>query len=99
MSDRTEPPVPLAGFKTLLFFTLDTAQGLEKFLGAWAHMLAVSGDLVDMVHAHPAIADGGREIQMNVIFPRPGMYRIWIQTQRKGRINTIPFTLPVKELQ
>ena len=99
ISLRTEPPAPIAGFKTLLFFTLDTAEGLEKFLGAWAHMLAVSGDLVDMVHAHPAIADGGPRIQMNVIFPRPGMYRVWIQTQRNGRVNTIPFTVPVKELQ
>ena len=99
ISLRTEPPEPIAGFKTLLFFTLDTAEGLEKFLGAWAHMLAASGDLVDMVHAHPAIADGGPRIQMNVIFPRPGMYRVWIQTQRNGRVNTIPFTVPVKELR
>ena len=95
----TEPAEPTAGFKTLLFFGLDTAEGLEKFLGAWAHMLAVSGDLVDMIHAHPVIADGGPQIQINVIFPRPGMYRVWIQTQRNGRVNTIPFTVPVKELR
>ena len=94
-----DPPEPIAGQKTLLFFGLDTAQGLEKFLGAWAHMLAVSDDLVDTIHAHPTIADGGPQIQLNMIFPRPGMYRIWIQTQREGRVNTIPFTVPVKELR
>ena len=94
-----DPPEPIAGQKTLLFFSLDTAQGLEKFLGAWAHMLAVSDDLVDTIHAHPTIADGGPQIQLNMIFPRPGMYRIWIQTQREGRVNTIPFTVPVKELR
>ena len=94
-----DPPEPIAGQRTLLFFGLDTAQGLEKFLGAWAHMLAASDDLVDMIHAHPTIADGGPQIQLNMIFPRPGMYRVWIQTQRDGRVNTIPFTVPVKELR
>ena len=96
---RTEPAKPIAAMKTMLFFTLDTNEGLEKFLGAWAHMLAASADTVDLIHAHPAIADGGTQIQINVIFPRPGMYRLWIQTQREGVVNTVPFTLRVKGLQ
>jgi hypothetical protein len=98
ISLRSEPAEPIAAFKTMLFFELDTAAGLEQFLGAWAHMLAVSEDLVDMIHAHPAIADGGPRIQMNLIFPRPGMYRIWIQVQREGKVNTVSFTIPVKKL-
>jgi hypothetical protein len=99
VSLRTEPDEPIAAMKTMLFFTLDTSEGLEKFLGAWAHMLAASADTVDLIHAHPAIADGGPGIQIDVIFPRPGMYRLWIQTQRKGVVNTAPFTLRVKGLQ
>ena len=95
---RTEPAEPLATFKTMLFFELDTAEGLEKFLGAWAHMLAASADLENLIHAHPAIADGGPVIQMNVIFPSPGMYRIWVQIQRRGVVNTAPFTIQVKDL-
>jgi hypothetical protein len=98
ISLRTEPAEPVAALKTLLFFDLDTAEGLEPFLGAWAHMLAVSEDLVDMIHAHPAIAAGGPLIQMNVIFPRPGMYRIWVQAQRDGKLNTVSFTVPVRNL-
>ena len=95
---RTEPAAPRATFKTLLFFELNTSQGLQKYLGAWAHMLAVKDDLVSMIHAHPAIADGGKRIQMNIIFPEPGMYRIWIQVQRRNKVNTIPFTIQVKGL-
>jgi hypothetical protein len=34
-----------------------------------------------------------------VICPRPGMYRLWIQTQRERVVNTVPFTLRVKGLQ
>jgi hypothetical protein len=98
ISLRTEPAEPIAALKTLLFFELDTAEGLEPFLGAWAHMLSVSEDLVDMIHAHPAIADGGPLIQMNVIFPRPGMYRLWVQLQRGGKLNTVSFTVPVRKL-
>lgn len=99
VSLRTEPAEPIAAMKTMLFFTLDTSEGLEKFLGAWAHMLAASADTVDLIHAHPAIADGGRQIQINVIFPRPGIYRLWVQTQREGVVNTVPFTLRVKGLR
>jgi hypothetical protein len=99
VSLHTEPAGPVAALKTLLFFELDTAEGLEPFLGAWAHMLSVSEDLVDLIHAHPAIADGGPLIQMNVIFPRPGMYRIWLQVQREGKLNTVSFTVPVSKLE
>lgn len=99
ISLRSEPAEPIAALKALLFFELDTAEGLEPFLGAWAHMLAVSEDLVDMIHAHPASAGGGPLIQMNVIFPRPGMYRIWVQAQRDGKANTVSFTVPVRKLE
>ncbi len=98
VSLRTEPASPLSGLLTLLFFELNTAQGLRKFLGAWAHMLAVKDDLVTMMHAHPTIADGGKRIQMNVIFPEPGMYRIWVQVQRGKKVNTVPFTIAVSGL-
>lgn len=98
VSIRTEPPEPMAGFLTLLFFELNTARGLQKFLGAWAHMLAVNDDLVTMIHGHPSIADGGNLIQMNVIFPEPGSYRIWVQVQRRKKVSTVPFTIGVAGL-
>ncbi len=95
---RTEPSAPVAELLTLLFFELNTARGLQKFLGAWAHMLAVKDDLVTMIHGHPSIADGGKLIQMNVIFPEPGMYRVWVQVQRRRKVNTVPFTVEVRGL-
>ena len=98
VSLRTEPAKPLAGLLTLLFLELNTARGLQKYLGAWAHMLAVKDDLVTLIHGHPSIADGGKLIQMNVIFPEPGMYRVWVQVQRKGKVSTLPFTVDVSGL-
>jgi hypothetical protein len=96
---RMEPAEPIAGMKTLMFFTLNPSDGLEQYLGAWGHMMAASEDLVDMIHTHPFLADGGPQAQFNLIFPRPGVYRVWVQFQRKGVVNTVAFNVPVSELK
>ena len=94
-----QPEQPMAGMKTLMFFHLDPAEGLEPYLGAWSHMLAASDDLIDMIHDHPVIADGGPQMQFNVIFPRARTYKLWVQFQRKGVVNTAEFNVPVMELK
>jgi len=96
---RTEPPQAIAGLKTQLHFTIKPADGFEKYLGAWGHMLAASEDLIDLIHTHPFIADGGPNVQFDLTFPRPGNYRVWVQFQRKGVVNTAHFDIPVQELQ
>lgn len=98
----TEPPQPLAGFKTLMFFRLKPTSGewkLEPYLGAWGHMLAASEDLIDLVHTHPFLADGGPQVQFNLIFPREGTYRVWVQFQNGGEVNTVAFNVPVQQLR
>jgi hypothetical protein len=94
-----QPSVPIAGMKTLVFFRIKPADGLEKFLGSWSHLLAFSDDLVDGMHAHPFLADGGPQVQFNMIFPRAHTYRVWAQFQRKGVVNTVVFDVPVSELK
>jgi hypothetical protein len=59
----------------------------------------VSDDLVDTIHDHPFIADGGPDMQFNIFFPREAAYRVWIQFQRKGVVNTVAFTIPVTALR
>ncbi len=93
-----DPAHPIAGRKTMLFFRISPADGLEPFLGAWAHLLAVSSDLIDTVHSHPFLADGGADMQFNLFFARPGIYRLWLQLQRRGVVNTVSFTLIVNDL-
>jgi Heavy metal binding domain len=91
----TIPAEPLAGLETQLRFKLSPEDGIEKYLGAWGHMLAASDDLVDMMHTHPYIANGGPELEFHLVFPRPRMYRVWVQFQRKGVVNTAHFDVPV----
>jgi hypothetical protein len=95
----TDPVQPISGIKTLMFFKVKPAEGLEKYLGAWGHMLAASDDTIDLIHNHPFIADGGPQLQFNLIFPRARTYRVWVQFQRKGVVNTAVFNVPVSELK
>lgn len=94
---RLEPEQPTAGMLTRMTYDLEPAEGLEQYLGAWGHMLVASEDLVDLIHLHPFLV-GGSAIQFNVIFPRPGLYKVWSQFQRKSVVNTVAFTIEVKEL-
>lgn len=99
----TDPPQPIAGEKTLMFFHLKPNDGIERYIGAWGHMLAVSSDLIDMIHTHPFLVTDPsgvdyKQIQFNMFFPRKGIYRVWINFQRKGVVNTVAFNVPVKEL-
>jgi hypothetical protein len=101
---RLDPPQPLAGFKTMMFFKLTPTEGLEQYIGAWGHMMSASSDLIDMIHTHPIYVNDPddksyKELQFNMIFPRPGIYRVWVQFQRKGVVNTAAFNIPVDELK
>ncbi|MBZ5608649.1 MAG: hypothetical protein LAP38_10345 [Acidobacteriia bacterium] len=100
----TDPVQPIAGMKTLLFFRLKPRDGIEPYLGAMGHMLAASADLIDMIHTHPiqvteSPTDPYTQIQFNVIFPRAGVHRVWVQFQRKGVVNTVGFDVPVTQLK
>src|SRR5262245_33423276 len=92
----TSPAQPVAGLNTQMRFKVNPGEGLEKYLGAWGHMLAASDDLIDMIHTHPLIADGAPEMQFDVTFPRARAYRIWVQFQRRGIVNTVHFDIPVR---
>ena len=90
------PEQATAGNRTRMTFHVDPLDGFEKYLGAWGHMLAASDDLVDMIHLHPIREDGG-DVQFDVVFPRPHAYRVWVQFQRSGVVNTVHFDVPVAE--
>ena len=96
---QLDPRSAIAGLETRLTYTIDPAAGFEPYLGAWGHMLAVSDDLVDFLHVHPFLADGGPRVQFNLVFPRPRFYRIWTQFQRRGVVNTIVSTIGVRALE
>lgn len=95
-----EPARPVAHAKTQLYLRWEPNDGMEPYLGAMGHMLVASADLVDMMHSHPLQTTDGykyKQLQFQVMFPRAGMYRVWIQSQRKGVVNTVAFNIAVAE--
>jgi hypothetical protein len=98
VSVTTVPERPVAGTETRIFIHLTNADGLEKYIGAWCHMLAASDDLIDLIHSHPFLADGSPEMRFDVYFPRARGYRVWFQFQKKGVVNTAYFDIPVSDL-
>jgi hypothetical protein len=74
---------------------------LEKYLGAWGHLVILSEDMTEYVHAHPreetqpdpnAPPTGGPEVLFDALLPKPGRYRAWLQFQRQGKLSTVTFT-------
>ena len=127
-----QPDKPLrSGDEVMLNFAIfDERTGtpvtdLERYLGAPAHVVIISGDTNDYLHVHPtekgkvnhdtmagmkgmegmdrskaAQANGEKspissEISAHTKFPRRGLYKVWAQFQRGGRVITVPFVLSV----
>ncbi|XXF75173.1 hypothetical protein P2318_19075 [Myxococcaceae bacterium GXIMD 01537] len=98
----SKPPRASEGL-VLQFSVTDAASGkpvtdLQPYLGAMAHFVILSEDTKDFLHAHPlesGTAPGG-SVSAHTEFPRAGLYKVWTQVQRNGRIVTIPFVLQVR---
>jgi hypothetical protein len=96
----TNPGHPVAGTRTSLFLRVSPNDGIEPYLGAMSHLLAASSDLSDMIHGHPYqtvdVSSGrAKQIEFQIVFPRAGVYRVWVQFQRRGVVNTVAFNIPV----
>jgi hypothetical protein len=68
--------------------------------------LILNADQSDYLHSHPtetlpegverATLRGGPEVEFGAMFPAAGLYRIWTQFQRGGRVSTVSFTIRVR---
>ena len=72
-----------------------TVTDLEPYLGAMGHLVIISADGRDYVHAHPlsearTAPDGVVEFAAH--FPKAGIYKAWSQFQRHRTVFTVPFT-------
>ncbi len=87
---------------------------LEKYLGEDAHFVIISQDVKEFVHAHPmaggenshtAHGDNSAgskafpEISAHVTFPKGGLYKIWAQFQRAGKVIAVPFVVKVERAE
>jgi hypothetical protein len=85
-----------AGEEAELRFTI-TKDGApvqtEPYLGAGGHLVALrEGDLA-FLHVHPAEDDA---VAFAATFPTEGRYRLFLQFQHEGRVQTVAFTQAVR---
>ncbi len=69
---------------------------LQPYLGAMGHLVIISQDGSEYVHAHPlsearTAPEGAVEFAAH--FPKPGIYKAWGQFQRNGTVFTVPYVL------
>jgi hypothetical protein len=69
---------------------------LELYLGASAHLLVVPVDLTEAIHGHPTDDRRGPAIAFDPLVPRSGVYKLWVQFQRAGRVSTAAFVIEVR---
>lgn len=96
--EETDIPIHLSDEKTD-----QPIKDLQRYLGAWGHVMMLSEDMTEHVHAHPEeqlegtpiTEGGGPDMIFHALFPQPGHYKIWLQFQRHNVLSTIPFTVRV----
>jgi uncharacterized membrane protein len=104
---RFQPRTPVAGIEThfLVRLSKDGApvNDLEPYLGVMAHGVFISEDSNVFLHCHPEqlvspepTARGGPDIPFATFFPRPGLYKLWVQYKRQGQMGLVSFVVEVK---
>jgi hypothetical protein len=104
---RFQPRSPVAGIEThfLVRFSKDgrPVNDLEPYIGAMAHGVFLSGDSDVYLHCHPEqltspepTARSGPDVPFATFFPRPGLYKLWVQFKRQGRTGVVSYVIDVR---
>ena len=89
------------GEATITFDLTDAAgkpvEDLQPYMGAMGHLVVLSSDGKEYVHAHPAEAKPGTSSR--VVFQahimKPGLYKGWGQFRRTDTVRVVPFVFKV----
>lgn len=68
---------------------------LERYLGAYGHLVALREGDLGYLHVHPFAAPAGDTVTFQVIAPGPGRYRMYLDFQVAGVVRTAEFTVTV----
>jgi hypothetical protein len=86
----------MSGTASIVFRLTDSSDApiadLQPYMGALGHLVVISADGKQYVHAHPVdenSADGTVEFETHLVMP--GIYKGWGQFQRGGKVHIIAF--------
>jgi len=90
-----------AGQESEVRFQLNNAAGqpienIQAYLGARGHLVVISADGTQYVHAHPMDAKTApNEVVFMSHFPAAGTYKGWGQFRIAGEVRTVPFVVQI----
>lgn len=94
---------PEAGHEAELDFKLADAASkepvtdLQPYLGAVGHVVILSENSEQYLHVHPMDEKAkGPDAKFMTTFPNAGIYKIWGQFQRDGKVMTVSYVVQVK---
>jgi len=96
----SEPTVKAGKEVSLIFDLKDNANNqpikdLQPYLGEKGHLVIIKSSfpllVSDYIHAHAVKNTPDGQVQFVTNFPQPGTYKIWVQFNRNGKINTADF--------
>lgn len=93
--------VDLAGDLTVggadLGFTIRGPEGpitdLDPYLGAYGHMVVIRESDLQYLHVHPDEGPAGPQITFGTEVPSTGRYRLYLDFQHAGKVQTAAFAL------
>lgn len=89
----------IAGEESMIPFKVSREDGqqprLGPYLGAFAHVIAVSQDGQNLIHVHPMPGEQLNSGMIHAAFPNPGEYRIWIELMESGELKQVPVSVQV----
>ncbi|MEV0721565.1 hypothetical protein AB0I37_02140 [Micromonospora purpureochromogenes] len=89
---------PEVGKAVPLRFTVSAGgapAALERYLGAYGHLVALREGDLGYLHVHPVATPAGDRVTFWVTAPGPGRYRMYLDFQVAGVVRTAEFTLTV----
>lgn len=100
ISVKLSPEKLRAGKMALVKISFTTKENkpakMEPYLGAFAHVVAVSSDGKEMIHVHPMNGNAPNEGMIHALFPKAGAYRVWVQFIAEGKLLVAPLSVEVR---
>ena len=103
--DRTvltiDPGEVQSGKMVMLNFKITRDDGkspaITPYLGAFAHVIAVSPRGNDLIHVHPMQSEKPNTGMIHATFPIIGVYRIWVEMMDHGVVKSMPVSIAVSK--
>jgi hypothetical protein len=68
---------------------------LERYLGAYGHLVVIREGDLGFLHVHPEDQLVGGAVKFWLAAPSPGRYRMYFEFQKSGAVHRAEFTMEV----